>query len=275
MLDLDDSSSYLLKNKSHIEAFMKKIIIGLTLFLIIIVLGAGFFISGEVINLKSKDYLTTYNMEIKYKRFTEKYFKSLPKEDITIKSPYGYSMYALYIPYKNSKKTIIITHGRTYTHLGSIKYAKMFRSWGFNVLTPDSRYHGKTGGANATYGFYERYDMKAWVDWVQKKTGKKTKIGFHAESMSTAICILHGAIDNRASYYILDGSYTSLKEMLAYMLKKQYKLPSFPFLNIASGISKLKGAMYYDDLRLLMKSIRSRCQFFSSTEERTTIFQIQ
>ena len=217
-------------------------------FLIISVLcAAGYYFSSMVITPKVWDYDETYVNELKFNRFTEQYYNSLPKEEVYIQSPNGYTLHAMYIP-KGTNKTIIFIHGHTYTLMGDFKYLEMFRSLGFNALLFDSRYHGKSGGANTTFGKYEKYDVKACVDWVTQKNGKNSIIGLHGESMGSAICLLYAAIDDRCSFYIVDGAMADLQELLAYRLKKDFGLPAFPLLHSASLMSRLRGAMLFSEI---------------------------
>ncbi len=208
---------------------------------------AGYYFSSMVITPKVWDYNETYRNEIKFNRFTEQYYTSLPKEEFFIDSPNGYTLHAMYIP-KGSNKTVIFVHGHTYTLMGDIKYLEIFRSLGFNALLFDSRFHGKSGGSNTTFGKYEKYDVKACVDWVNKKHGTKSIIGLHGESMGSAICLLYAAIDNRCSFYIVDGAMADLQELLSYRLKKDFGLPAFPLLHAASVMSGLRGAMFFSEI---------------------------
>ncbi len=159
-----------------------------------VLFASGYYFSGMVITPKVWNYEKTYRNELKFKRFTEHYYTSLTKEGCFIDLPYGYKLHAIYIP-KGSNKTIIFIHGHTYTLMGDIKYLEIFRSLGFNALLIDSRFHGKSGGFNTTFGKYEKYDVKACVDWVSRTTGNNSIIGIHGESMEMA----HNHIINRAT----------------------------------------------------------------------------
>ncbi|MEW6527354.1 MAG: alpha/beta hydrolase [Spirochaetota bacterium] len=229
---------------------MKKRIVWLISIVIVILsvlFAAGYYFSSMVITPKVWDYEETYRNELKFKRFTEHYYANLPKEEFFIDSPNGYKLLVMYIP-KGSNKTIIFIHGHTYTLMGDVKYLEIFRSLGFNALLFDSRFHGKSGGPNTTFGKYEKYDVKACVDWVSKKTGENSIIGIHGESMGSAICLLYAAIDERCSFFIVDGAMADLSELLAYRLKKDFSLPAFPLLYSASIISRLRGAMFFSEI---------------------------
>jgi fermentation-respiration switch protein FrsA (DUF1100 family) len=220
----------------------------LLIIFIIIIFALPFYLCRKVIKPVVTDYDETFEMELELKRFTIEYYNSLPKEEIFIESPNGYKLHGIWVPLSGSKKTVILLHGFTYTLFGSVKYVEFFRKKGFNLLMPDSRYHGKSGGNNITFGLYEKYDVKAWIDMVIEKTGTPECIGIHAESMGASIAIQHASIDSRVSFYITDSIFSDMEDALAHRLKADYHLPPFPFIPAASLISRLHGAMHFRDI---------------------------
>lgn len=194
------------------------------------------------------DYDKTYYMEIEAGNINKDEFENLYKEELFIDSKYGYKLHAIWFPNNNSKKTIVFAHGITYTLFGSIKYMNMFYNRGFNVLVYDHRFHGKSGGTNCTFGYYEKYDLRTCIDWVLNKIGKDSLVGTHGESMGAATVIQHAAIDKRIAFVIADCPYKDVEDEFKYRLKVEYKLPSFPVINIASIINKTKTKAYYSDI---------------------------
>lgn len=215
---------------------------------ITIIFALSFYLCRKVIKPVVTPYDETFKLELELKRFTIDYYNSLPKEEIFIESPKGYKIHSIWVPLAGSKKTVILLHGFTYTLYGSVKYVEFFQNRGFNVLMPDSRYHGKSGGSNITFGYYEKYDVKTWIDMVIEKTGTPECIGIHAESMGASIAIQHASIDNRVSFYITDSIFSDMEDALAHRLKTDYHLPRFPFIPVASIISRLHGAMFFKDI---------------------------
>lgn len=215
---------------------------------ITIIFALSFYLCRKVIKPAVTPYDETFKMELELNRFTIDYYNSLPKEEIFIESPNGYKLHGIWVPLSGSKKTVILLHGFTYTLWGSVKYVEFFRNRGFNVLMPDSRYHGKSGGNNITFGLYEKYDVKTWIDMIIEKTGTPECIGIHAESMGASIAIQHASIDSRVSFYITDSIFSDMEDALSNRLKADYHLPPFPFIPVASLISRLHGAMYFKDI---------------------------
>ncbi len=214
----------------------------------LVLAGAGYYFSGLVIKPRMWDYQESFRTEIQKGRFSRDAFEKLAMEDVYLESPHGYKIHALYFPRKDSRKTVIFSHGFTFTLMGSIKYIDMFIKRGFNILAYDHRHHGKSGGSTVTFGYYEKDDLKACVDWVMAKTGPGTRVGIHGESMGAAVALQYAATDPRAAFVIADGSFTDLATMLAFQLKKDFGLPSFPLVPVASLVSKLRGGMFFGDV---------------------------
>jgi fermentation-respiration switch protein FrsA (DUF1100 family) len=124
----------------------------------------------------------------------------------------------------------------------------VFIQRGYNVLIYDHRNHGRSGGNYTTFGFYEKYDLKACMDWIKEKLGDDCIAGVHGESMGAAISLQYAAIDSRADFIIADCPYSDLNSLLKIRLRKDYYLPWFPILNIASSISRLRCGIKYSDV---------------------------
>lgn len=190
----------------------------------------------------------TYDLEKESGKLVEADYNAWKKEEVTIESDFGYQIRGLLFPLDGAKKTIILSHGITYTMYGSVKYMKVFRDLGFNVYIYDHRYHGQSGGNNCTFGYYEKYDLKKIVTWVLDKTGKDSIIGTHGESMGAAISLQHAAIDDRVRFIVSDCSFNDLQAQLAYRLKIEYHLGRFPFIPLAAFFSRILTGMVLSDV---------------------------
>ncbi|MCY6482856.1 alpha/beta hydrolase [Clostridium aestuarii] len=224
------------------------IIITLLIISSLLLIFIGFYFSNLVINPKIRDYDSTYTKEIKTGKIIKENFEKLQNEILKIKSPYGYTLNAIFFPNNSSKKVIIFSHGITCNLNTSIKYMNIFLKRDFNILIYDHRNHGKSEGKYTTFGYYEKYDLKTCVDWILNRIGHDAIIGIHGESMGASTALQTCAIDDRVAFYIADCPFSDLTEILKFRLKEEYKFLCCPIIPIASLFSKIRTGMSFKDV---------------------------
>jgi hypothetical protein len=80
---------------------------------------------------------------------------------------------------------VILFHGVGDNRLGMTGYAEMLSGHGFDVLLPDARAHGSSGGPIATYGLLESDDIRRWTAWIETQQRPNCIFGL-GESMGAA-----------------------------------------------------------------------------------------
>lgn len=186
--------------------------------------------------------------------FNENRYNSLQKEDVSVGSKNNYRLYGTYIKNPNaSKNTIILVHGLGGSRWTTLKYVDMYLDKGFNILIYDSRDHGHSGGKNITFGFSEKYDLDRWVTWVASKNQGGT-IGVHGESLGAVTALLHSSLNEdkkRVSFYVVDSSYSDLKQFFTLRLKEDYKIKNNFAINFilfyAEKINKLNNQFTFKE----------------------------
>ena len=213
--------------------------------LLVLLSFSSFFFAAKVIYPKVLSLEETRISEIENKRYDEAEYNQWQRNEFTISSPLGYELACAYFPLEGAQKTIILSHGITWSRYGSIKYMPIFRKRGFNILIYDLRNHGLSGGENTTFGLYEKFDLQILVDWAFQQLDENGIVGTHGESLGAATTLQHAAIDKRISFAIADCPFSDLTELLEHRFKADYHLPVFPLLNLASLICKLLANMYF------------------------------
>lgn len=209
----------------------------------------GFYFTNRLMYIKKKDDKLILDRELTAGRFRPKDFESLAKQDVTIVSPFGYKIKALLVEPHQSNRYIIIAHGVTENKVNSIKYMNLFLKRGFNAVIYDHRRHGESEGKTTSYGHYEKFDLKAVVDWLKKEKGPNLLLGIHGESMGAATMLLYaGMLEDGADFYIADCSFSSLKDQLRYQLKKDMKLPGSLIIPIGNLFLRLRDKYWITDV---------------------------
>jgi len=98
----------------------------------------------------------------------EHYFTQ-PAENQSFRSFDNVEISSWFIPNDSSEKVVILLNGIAGNRLGMIPRANFYYKKGFNVLLPDLRGTGASGGEMITFGWKERYDLLACVDFLSSK----------------------------------------------------------------------------------------------------------
>lgn len=183
--------------------------------------------------------LKTYQIEVEHGRLDEHAYRTWPKQEVKIRSPWGYYLAATYFPQPGAKRTLIFAHGHGYSRFGGAKVIPFFHRHGFNVLLFDQRGHGLSGGSTCTYGYYERYDLKALTTWALAQLGPGGIVGTLGESLGAATCLLHAALDPRVAFVIADSPYARLDDVFKRRLHEDYHLPEIPFYYTTTWLCRL------------------------------------
>jgi fermentation-respiration switch protein FrsA (DUF1100 family) len=172
----------------------------------------------------------SFNSLEKGELYTKEEFEKLPKEEIEIKSNEGLGLKGTFIEkVKNNKKVIIIVHGYTSNYVWSLQFIEMFFNEGFNVLLIDQRSHGRSEGKFATYGYYEKYDLDLWVNWVRQRVGKDAVVGLHGQSMGGGTVLQYAAINKYVKFIIADCPYSDVAQLMKHQFNEIKHMPFVPF----------------------------------------------
>ncbi len=83
---------------------------------------------------------------------------------------------------------VILLHGIGDNRQGMTGFAELFLSKGYEVLLPDLRAHGTSGGNYPTYGIKEADDVQHWFYWLVTQQHPACVFGMR-ESMGAAIVL--------------------------------------------------------------------------------------
>ncbi|HWS30492.1 MAG TPA: alpha/beta hydrolase [Clostridia bacterium] len=199
--------------------------------LLVVCFTVGHMLSSHVVKPRHFNYGQGAEHERTYFHWAEGEFDALDKELFTLTSRDKTRLACIWIHSREkSSKAIVVAHGHGCCAVNSYKYAKPFLERGYNALLFDFRNSGKSEGSVTTLGALEKYDLQAAVDEAFLRLGENAVVGTHGESMGAVTVLLQACMDERLSFAVADCPFSDMREQLAYNLKRDYRLPRFPFL---------------------------------------------
>lgn len=113
-------------------------------------------------------------------------------------------------------------------------FAPYYAARGYNILLPDSRDHGESGGEHVTYGLYEGGDVACWVEWLLEKYGgghqvilQGDTLGANAALAGAAAVEADPALAGSVRFVVAESPVVNLYDAAGYLLRNQFKIPGF------------------------------------------------
>lgn len=222
---------------------------------VLFVFGGAWLIAERIIHPPKEDYIDIEKDLKKRLGYSEAEFtrlKTIPFEEVTIESSYGYSLYGRLFD-RASDKSVILLHREGRNLMASYKFLQMYLDLGFNVLMCDARYHGNSGGLNYTYGHFERWDLKNQSDFMFGRYGPDSLLGFHGESGGAATALMALGHDERIGYAIADSSFSELLELMRELEERILKTRSKKLLVFINQIIKRRAGFSLASVSPLME----------------------
>jgi uncharacterized protein len=106
---------------------------------------------------------------------------------------------------------VLVFHGVADNRVGVVSHSELLLRTGYGVVLMDSRRHGESGGAIATYGWLERNDARSILDALVAAE-HPTHIFALGESMGAGIALQCAAVDSRIEAVVAEAPFASLRE---------------------------------------------------------------
>ena len=200
------------------------ILIIMAILVIAFFLATGLYIFKSTVTRELHDIEKSYTRYVENNLFDEALYNSASKEDITLKSFDGLNLTSTLIMNENpTNKFIVLVHGVSICYVGSLKYFDIFYRNGFNVLIVNQRRHGKSEGKYSTYGFYEKYDVNMWIEYLKSRFGNDIILGLHGESMGAGTVMETIPLNDSIKFVIEDCGYSNFHELIGFQITHAYK----------------------------------------------------
>jgi fermentation-respiration switch protein FrsA (DUF1100 family) len=234
----------------------KIIIIVISAFFIIFIIG-GFIAGNYFYNLalnSSSDKSIVFNSEHnqnsnsdaeeKQRKEQERqdWFKNIGYTDEYTTSSDQLKLHAYTIKNTNpTNKWVIIFHGYSSQASSMLASAMKFYQEGYNILLPDARGHGQSEGDYIGMGWDDRLDAIGWIDTIVQNNPDSEIILYGVSMGGATVMMISGEkLPSNVKAIVEDCGYTSVWDEFSYQLKEIFGLPSFPVMNFASLVTKIR-----------------------------------
>ena len=222
------------------------VIITLLLVLIIASIFVGNFFYNLAINPNSSKKMIFSNEGLSHHELTpeeEWLEKSSKFEEVFATSFDDLKLHGYQVLTKDTHKWAVTVHGYMADAFSLSTKAFHYYNEGYNVLAMDLRGHGKSKGNYIGMGYHDAKDLIKWLEYIISKD-KEAEILIHGVSMGAATVMI---ASQNVKVIIEDCGYTTALEQFKYQLKKLFNMPSFPILNIANLMVKIKSGYFLND----------------------------
>lgn len=154
-------------------------------------------------------------------------FVSLPKQIVQTTSHDGLDLTGWLTANAQNSGTVLIVHGFGVDHHSLDKIGYLFQQLGYNVLQPDNRASGKSGGHYLSYGYQEKYDVLSWIKYLQQQKLPQPFFLYGASmGAATVLQSLQLALPATVKGVIADSSYTDAFAISKYTIERQFQIPA-------------------------------------------------
>jgi alpha-beta hydrolase superfamily lysophospholipase len=145
--------------------------------------------------------------------------------------------------------TMVLLHGIANCKESLLGFADTLARLGYNCIVYDSRANGESGGLNCTFGYYEKYDVSAYIDAATKRFPGLGPVGIYGNSLGAAVAIQAMAIDKRITCGIVESPFATLREVVYDYWKRMSGIPLRCVIDKALENSERIAHFTVDDVR--------------------------
>lgn len=184
-------------------------------------------------------------------------------------------IYAIESQSSKDNQTVILVHGLGGNRYSNYPFAEYFLKKGYNVITYDQRSTNENTARYTTFGYWEKYDLIDWVNYVEQEAPGQ-KIGVWGASFGGAtagLALGYENMDSKIDFMILDCPVSSMKWMVEEEMRNmKIGLPVSYMTWCGNVLNKLKlGFTYQDaDVANAMKEVITPVLIINSKSDSTT-----
>ncbi|HSH01592.1 MAG TPA: alpha/beta fold hydrolase [Anaerolineae bacterium] len=160
---------------------------------------------------------------------------------------------------------MVLLHGHTSTRYGSLHFTPLFWDKGCDLVVYDARHHGNSDGDYGTYGYHEKGDAVAMVEWLMARTDlEMNDIGLMGVSYGAATALQAGPLLPDIAFVAADSPYQDLKTIVTEQGEAQYGGWVQLFVPTAFAFSEVMADYEADEVSPMMAAAETTAPIFLS-----------
>lgn len=165
----------------------------------------------------------------KWQKQSAKLVNKYGAKHISLITDDGVLLSTVLIERENAEHIFILCHGYRENKEKMRRFVKLFDR--DTIVLFDFRAHGASGGEFTTFGYHEKYDIKAIVDFLRtyKSTECLPLVGL-GRSMGGATLLAAAAGGLKFDALIIDSSFANLHKQVEHVFTHKTGLPKIPFM---------------------------------------------
>lgn len=163
---------------------------------------------------------------------TDQWLHDHNAQDVCTEAVDGARLHGFWIPAEHSRGTVLMAHGYRSTLLLDFHLPlQLFHRLGFDVLVPQQRTQGLSGGKYITFGVKESTDIQQWLCYHNERLSQKPVI-LYGISMgaSTMLYLADRVLPVNVKGIIADCGFTSPRQIISHVYRSVLHLP--PLLSV-------------------------------------------
>lgn len=175
------------------------------------------------------------------------------RDEVTLTADDGVTLHG-YLFDEGSDITVVALH--KYNDTGASDFlpgAWLQEELGCNLLLPDLRAHGGSGGDYVGFGYLEQHDLACWLEWAEETLGEQTFLiwGVGSGANTALYAEAGGLLPPSVALVVAESPYASFHELARHSLWETFEIPAFPFLPpIEWKLASSDAGYTVDDLEL-------------------------
>ncbi|MER2000125.1 MAG: alpha/beta fold hydrolase [Lysinibacillus sp.] len=181
------------------------------------------------------------------------FLDTITPEQLTITSHDDLTLKGYVFEQNNLNKWVFSVHGYTGSVRQMTRWNRQVYELGYNIFAPDLRGHGESEGSFYGMGWLDQQDLQQWLTVLLERE-QDANITLYGVSMG-ASTVLNLAADapRQVTSVIADSGFTSVNTIFETQLRNVFHLPSFPIINAANTVSKIRIGLDFDEASTINK----------------------